>query len=159
MTPRHAPPHPPPPRGKLSAPLYHILYYLRFDMQHDYVCTKWILDPSGPPPPPTGPVPRGYIKIPNVFLQSSSTGLSPVKVSRFYLKWSRSNGVTLQTDVRTAGRTDGRGVSQYPIFFFEKRGENKYQQHTKTTTTNNKHDELCLLCPHYDINALWPRFD
>ena len=26
---------------------------------------------------------RGYIKIPNVFLQSSSIGLSPVKFSRF----------------------------------------------------------------------------
>ena len=35
MTPRHAPGH-----------------YLRFDMQHDYVCTKWILDPTRPHPLP-----------------------------------------------------------------------------------------------------------
>ena len=50
-------------------------------MQHNYmyVCTKWILDPSGPHPP--GPVPRGYIKILDVFLQSSSIELLPVKVS------------------------------------------------------------------------------
>ena len=51
------------------------LHYLRLDMQHDYVCTKWILDPL---------------------------------VSRFTLKWCRNNGVTLQTNVRPAGRTDGR---------------------------------------------------
>ena len=43
-------------------------------MQHDYVYTKWILDPSGPHPP--GPAPRGNIKILNVILQSSSIGLS-----------------------------------------------------------------------------------
>ena len=44
-------------------------------MQHDYVCTKWILDPSGPHP--SGPATRGNIKILNVFLQSSS--IEPVK--------------------------------------------------------------------------------
>ena len=46
-------------------------------MQHDYVCTEWILDPVGPHTP--GPASRGYIKIQNVFLQSSSIGISPVK--------------------------------------------------------------------------------
>ena len=50
-------------------------------MQYDYVYTKWILDPLGPHTP--GPAPRGYIKILIVFLQSSSIGLLPVKVSRF----------------------------------------------------------------------------
>ena len=54
------------------------------------------------------PAPRHYIKLPKVFPHSSSIGLSPVKASRFQLKWSRSNGVTLQTDVLTAaGRTLG----------------------------------------------------
>ena len=38
------------PRGKIFAPLYFTLHNLRFDMQHDYVCTKWILDPSRPHP-------------------------------------------------------------------------------------------------------------
>ena len=36
------------PRGKIFAQLYFTLYNLRFDMQLDYVCRKWILDPSGP---------------------------------------------------------------------------------------------------------------
>ena len=40
------------PRCKRFAPLYSTLHYLLFDMQHDYVCTKWILDPSGPNPRP-----------------------------------------------------------------------------------------------------------
>ena len=35
---------------------------------------------------PASSVPRGYIKIPNVFLQSTSIGLLPVTVSRFYLR-------------------------------------------------------------------------
>ena len=39
-----------------SAPLYSTLHNLRFDMQHDYVCIKLILDPLGPHPP--GPAPR-----------------------------------------------------------------------------------------------------
>ena len=64
------------------------LHNLRFDMWHDYVCTTWILDPSGPHPP--GPAHRGHIKIPNMFLQSSSIGLSPLKVSRFYLNGLRA---------------------------------------------------------------------
>ena len=38
------------PVGKIFAPLYSTLFYLRLDMQHDHVCTKWILDPSGPHP-------------------------------------------------------------------------------------------------------------
>ena len=58
------------PWGESFAPLYSTLHNLRFDMQHDYVCTKWILDPSMPHLP--GPTPRGHIRIPNVFLQSSS---------------------------------------------------------------------------------------
>ena len=68
-----------------------------------YVCTKWILDPwgphplalspgltlkfwmcsSSPHPHPPGPAPRGYIKILNMFLQSLSIELLPVKVLRF----------------------------------------------------------------------------
>ena len=60
------------PRGKIFAPLYFTLHYLWFDMQHDYACIKWILDPLVPQPPPPGPAPRSYIKIQNVFLQSSS---------------------------------------------------------------------------------------
>ena len=67
------------PRAKMFAPLYSTLHNLRFDMQHDYVGTKCILDPLGPQPP--GPTPRGNMGIPNVFLQSSSIGLLPVKVS------------------------------------------------------------------------------
>ena len=47
-----------------------------------------------------------HIKISNAFLQSSFIGLSPVKVLRFYLKWSRRNGVTLQT----AGRSNNSGL-------------------------------------------------
>ena len=45
------------PQGKIFAPLYSTIHDLRFDMQHDYVCTKWILDPSGPHPP--GVCPKG----------------------------------------------------------------------------------------------------
>ena len=63
--------------------LHHcILLFITFDL----ICnmTRFVkngfLDLSAPPP---GPVPRGYIKIPNVFLQSSFIGLSPVKVLRF----------------------------------------------------------------------------
>ena len=37
--------------GKRFAPLHSTLHYFRFDMQYDYACTKWILDPSGPPRP------------------------------------------------------------------------------------------------------------
>ena len=69
------------PLGKMFASLYSTLHYIWFDMEHDYVCTKWILDPLGPQSP--GPAPRGNIKILNMYLQSSSMGLSPVKVSRF----------------------------------------------------------------------------
>ena len=50
------------PRRKILEPLYSTLHYLRFDMQQDYIHTKWFLDPSGPYSP--GPAPRGYIKIP-----------------------------------------------------------------------------------------------
>ena len=49
-------------------------------MQHGYVCIKLILNTLGPHTP--GPTQRGHIKIPNVFLQSSSIGLLPVKISR-----------------------------------------------------------------------------
>ena len=35
------------PWGKFFAPLYSTPHYLQFDKQHDYVCSKWILDPSG----------------------------------------------------------------------------------------------------------------
>ena len=104
--------------GDIFAPLYSTLHYLWFDMQHNYVCTKFILDPSGP-------CPQRLYQILNVFLQSSSLGLSPVKVSVFSLKWYRSNGMTLQTDVRTDG-----GVSQYTTFqhFLQFRNNrNKYQ--------------------------------
>ena len=55
--------------------------------------------PFGATPP--GPAPRGYI------LQPSSIGLLPVKVSRFQLKSSRSNG-----------------VSPYPRFCFLNGGDN-----------------------------------
>ena len=89
---------------------------------------------------PPGPAPRGYVKITNVFLHSSSIGLSPVKVSRFYLKWSRNNGVTLQTN----RRTDGRWVSQYPRFVFEKRGDNKANTRVVWYETDCSH----LVQPH-----------
>ena len=79
-------------------------------MQRDYV-----LDPSGPQP--LGPAaPRGYIKISNVFLQSSSIGLSPVKVSE-----SSLNDIEAmvwyyrRTDRWTAGRTWG-GYNNIPVF-------------------------------------------
>ena len=36
------------PRGKIFVSLNSTLHYLRFNMQHDYICTKWILNPSGP---------------------------------------------------------------------------------------------------------------
>ena len=74
------------PGANYFAPLYSTLHYLRFDTQHDCVFTKWTFDPLGLHPHPSGPAPRGNIKIPNVFLQSSSIGLSPVNVSRFQLK-------------------------------------------------------------------------
>ena len=51
-----------------------------FDIQHGNVCIKWILDPWGGGP---GHTPRHHINIPVAFLQSSSTGLLPVTVSRF----------------------------------------------------------------------------
>ena len=124
VTPRHA------PWAKYFASLYFTLHYLSFDTQHDYGRIKCILDSSGPHP-------SVYLKIPNVFLQSSSIGLSPVKISTFKLKWSRSIGVTLQTYVRT----DGRGVSQYPRFFFEKRGD-KCILHFKMTWCNSM--PVCL---------------
>ena len=38
------------PQGKMFAPLYSALHYLRFDTQHDYVCTKWILTHRGHTP-------------------------------------------------------------------------------------------------------------
>ena len=44
------------PRGKIFAPLYSTLHYLRFDMQQDYVCTKWILTHRGHTP---WPYPKG----------------------------------------------------------------------------------------------------
>ena len=69
------------PQGKIFAPLYSTLHNLRFDMQQDYVRTKWILGPSRPHLP--GPAPRGHIKIPNVFFHCSSIGLLPVTVSGF----------------------------------------------------------------------------
>ena len=74
---------------------------------------------------PPGPAPWGYIKIMNMFLQSSFLGLSPVKVSRFYLKWSKRNGVTLQTDVRPDGRTD-EGYHNIPVFSSNSAGINMY---------------------------------
>ena len=50
-----------------------------------------------------------------------------MKVLRFQLKWSTSNGVLLQTDGRTDVRTDGwttmDGVQKYPCFFFKKCGD------------------------------------
>ena len=71
--------------------------------------------PFGATPP--GPAPRGHMKIPNVFLQSSSIGLL----------WEYSlNG--LGAMVSHYGRTGrgggGGGVLQYPRFFFEKRWDN-----------------------------------
>ena len=78
------------------------------------------------------PCPQGYIKIPNMFLQSSSIELLPVKVSRFLHKWSRSNGVTLQTDVRMDRQTDGWRASQYPCFFFKKRVDKNGSKSTKS---------------------------
>ena len=57
--------------------LHHgILLFITFDLIYNMtVRTKWIFDPSGPP---HTPAPRDYIQIPNVFLKSSSIGLSPV---------------------------------------------------------------------------------
>ena len=63
-----------------TAPLYFPLHYFQFDMQHDFICTKWTLDPSGPHPLVLPP--GVYIKILNVFLQFSSIGLLPVTASR-----------------------------------------------------------------------------
>ena len=60
------------------APLCSTLHYLRFDMQHDYVCTKWILDPLGPPPP--GPCPKG--------LYQNSEYVPPVLIHRAITKES-----------------------------------------------------------------------
>ena len=48
------------PLGKIFAPSYSNLHNLRFDMQHDYVCTKWILDFGATPPGPApAPAPQG----------------------------------------------------------------------------------------------------
>ena len=58
------------PRGKRFAPLYSALHNLRFDMQHDYVYTKWISDPSKPHLP--DPVPRGTSKFRMCFFSPHS---------------------------------------------------------------------------------------
>ena len=102
------------------------------------VGTKWILDPLAPTPPP-GPAPRGYIKIPNVFRQSSSIGLWGYCLWKFRdssLKWSRSNGVTFQT----VGRTDGRGYHNIPAFSSKSAG---------IITNETALDQICpyLNCP------------
>ena len=111
--------------------LHHcILLFITFDLISNM--TMFVQNGFWTPPPPplpttTWPVPRDYIKIPNVFLQSSSLGLY-----RLWKFWDSSlNGLGAmvwhyrRTYGRPAGRTDGRmGVSQYPRFFFEKRGDN-----------------------------------
>ena len=38
------------PPGQIFCTTYSILHYLWFEMQHDYVCTKWILRPFGATP-------------------------------------------------------------------------------------------------------------
>ena len=58
-------------RFKLFAPLS-TLHYLWFDMQHDFVCTRWILDPLGPHTP--WPYPKG--------LHQNSECISPVLICR-----------------------------------------------------------------------------
>ena len=75
-------------------------------MQHDYVDTKRILDPLGPPtspPPHPGPAPRGHMKIPNVPPVLIHTAIACESFENL-VKWSRSNGVTLQMDRRPDGR-------------------------------------------------------
>ena len=71
------------PLGQNSFLHHCILLFITFDL----ICNMTMLVNNGfwtlwgHPHPPT--YPRGYIKIPNVFLQPSSIELSPVKVSRF----------------------------------------------------------------------------
>ena len=70
-------------------------------MQHDYICTKWILDPSGPHPlvPPPGVTSKFQ-------MYSSSPHPWGYRLWKFWdSKWSRSNGVTLQMDghMKSAG--------------------------------------------------------
>ena len=62
------------PWGTTFAPLYSIIHYLRFDMQHDYVCTKWILDPSRPHPLAKPPgVTSNYECVPPVLIHMAIT--------------------------------------------------------------------------------------
>ena len=100
--PRHA------PRVKSFAPRYSTLHFLWLDMQYDYVQNGFCTLRDHIPP---GPVPRGYIKIMNVFLQSSSTGLSPVKVSSL-----NGLGAMAWHYRRTDVQMDGRGITISPLF-------------------------------------------
>ena len=63
-------------RGKMFAPLYSTLFYLRFDMQHDCLY-KTDFGPFAPPPPlpaPARPCPKG--------LHQNSECVPPVLIHR-----------------------------------------------------------------------------
>ena len=74
---------------------YYILHFIAFDL----ICNMTMFVQNGfwtPRGHTRWPCSRGYIKIPNVFLQSSTIGLLPVTVSRFLLKKPKRSCVTIK---------------------------------------------------------------
>ena len=93
-------------------------YYLPLDMQYDYVCIKWILDPSGPHPTAL----RQRVKS-KFRMCSSSPHPQGYRLWKFRDSSLNDLGAIVRHYRRTYGWTNGRRVSQYPRFFFEKRGD------------------------------------
>ena len=103
--PRHA------PGAKLLQ--HYILHFLWFDVQHDCL---YKMDPLGPPPH------RGYIKIPNVFLQFLSIGY---RLWKFSISSLNGLGAMVWHYRRTDGQTDGRGYHNIPTFSSKSAGIKK----------------------------------
>ena len=102
MTPRHT------PWAKFLH--YCILLFITFDLI--YNMTTFVQNGFGPfGATPSGPAPSGYIKIPNLFVQSSSTGLLPVNIRESSLN---GLGAKMWHYRRTNGRTD-EGSSISPL--------------------------------------------
>ena len=115
--PRHA------PRGKILASLYSTLHNLRLDIQHGYVCIKWILDPSGPYPLALPPRTRSKFRM-------SSSSPHQYGYPLWQFRESSLNGLGTIGDITdgltgglAARRTDGRGgITLSPFFLRKARG-------------------------------------
>ena len=83
-------------------------HYLWFDVQHDYVCTKWILDHSGPPPPPPPPPPQGL----HCLWKFRDSSLNCLGATVWHYRWAY-------------GWMDGwmGGYHNVPAFFSKSRGK------------------------------------